>query len=83
KAQTILDEVSARTKSYKTIRIEFEYTMVNKAQNINDSFKGVLISKGDRYKLTFSGQDIISDGKTSWTYLKDANEVQINTANSS
>ena len=82
-AQTILDEVSARTKSYKTIRIEFEYTMVNKAQNINDSFKGVLISKGDRYKLTFSGQDIISDGKTSWTYLKDANEVQINTANSS
>ena len=80
KAQTILDEVSAKTKSYKTIRIEFDYTMVNKAQNINDSFKGVLISKGDRYKLTFSGQDIISDGKTSWTYLKDANEVQINTA---
>ncbi|MDY0342776.1 MAG: outer membrane lipoprotein carrier protein LolA [Lentimicrobium sp.] len=82
KAQTILDEVSAKTKSYKTIRIEFDYTMINKAQNINDSFKGVLISKGDRYKLTFSGQDIISDGKTSWTYLKDANEVQINNADS-
>ncbi|GAB1403096.1 hypothetical protein MASR1M74_02740 [Lentimicrobium sp.] len=82
KAQAILDNVAAKTKSYKTIRIEFDYSMVNKAQNIDDSFKGVLISKGDRYKLTFSGQEIISDGKTSWTYLKDANEVQINNADS-
>jgi len=38
----------------------------------------VLISKGDKYKLSFSGQDVISDGNTAWTYLKDANEVQIN-----
>ncbi len=78
KARTILDEVSAKTKAYKTIRIEFTYTMENKAQNINDSFKGVLISKGENYKLSFSGQEIFSNGKTVWTYLKDANEVQIN-----
>lgn len=78
KARTILDEVSAKTKAYKTIRIEFTYKMENKAQNINDSFKGVLISKGENYKLSFSGQEIFSNGKTVWTYLKDANEVQIN-----
>ena len=78
KARTILDEVSAKTKAYKTIRIEFTYKMENKAQNINDSFKGVLISKGENYKLSFSGQEIFSNGKTIWTYLKDANEVQIN-----
>lgn len=78
KARTILDEVSAKTKAYKTIRIEFTYKMENKAQNINDSFKGVLISKGESYKLSFSGQEIFSNGKTVWTYLKDANEVQIN-----
>jgi len=34
KARTILDEVSAKTKAYKTIRIEFTYKMENKAQNI-------------------------------------------------
>lgn len=79
KAQTILDEVSAKTKAYKSIRIEFTYKMENTAQKINDSYKGVLISKGERYKLTVSGQDVISDGKTVWTYLKDANEVQVNT----
>ncbi len=78
-AQKILKEVSAKTKSYNTIRLEFTYKMENKAQNINDSYKGVLISKGDKYKLTVSGQDVISDGKTVWTYLKDANEVQVNT----
>lgn len=78
KAQTILNEVSAQTKAYKTVRIEFTYKMENTAQKINDSYKGVLVSKGDKYKLTISGQDVISDGKTVWTYLKDANEVQVN-----
>jgi len=76
KARAILDEVSAKTKTYKTIRIEFAYNMVNTAQKINDTYKGVLISKGDKYKLSFSGQDVISDGKTAWTFLNDANEVQ-------
>lgn len=79
KAQSILDEVSAKTKAYKSIRIEFTYKMENTAQKINDSYKGVLISKAEKYKLTVSGQDVISDGKTVWTYLKDANEVQVNT----
>lgn len=78
KARTILDEVSAKTKTYKTIRIEFIYKMENTAQKINESYKGVLISKGDKYKLSFSGQDVISDGKMVWTYVKDANEVQVN-----
>jgi outer membrane lipoprotein carrier protein len=78
KARTILDEVSAKTKTYKSIRIEFTYKMENTAQKINDSYKGVLISKGDKYKLSFSGQEVMSDGKTAWTFVKDANEVQIN-----
>ncbi|MFH1121474.1 MAG: outer membrane lipoprotein carrier protein LolA [Bacteroidota bacterium] len=78
KARAILDEVSAKTKTYKSIRIEFTYKMENTAQKINESYKGVLISKGDKYKLTFSGQEVMSDGKTVWTFVKDANEVQIN-----
>jgi outer membrane lipoprotein carrier protein len=81
KARTILDEVSAKTKTYKSIRIEFTYKMENTAQKINDSYKGVLISKGDKYKLSFSGQEVMSDGKTAWTFVKDANEVQINDVN--
>jgi len=78
KATAILDEVSVKTKSYKTIKIDFTYAMDNAKEKIHDKFKGTLISKGDKYKLTAAGQDVISDGKTLWTYLKDANEVQIN-----
>lgn len=83
KAESILNGVAATTKSYKTVRIEFTYKMENVAQKINDSYKGVLVSKGDKYKLTVSGQDVISDGKTVWTFLKDANEVQINNVSDS
>lgn len=78
KATAILDEVSARTKAYKTIKIDFTYAMDNTKEKIHDKFKGTLISKGDKYKLTAAGQDVISDGKTVWTYLRDAKEVQIN-----
>lgn len=80
KATAILDEVSAKTKLYKTIKIDFTYAMDNAKEKIHDKFKGTLLSKGDKYKLTAAGQDVISDGKTMWTYLKDANEVQINNA---
>lgn len=80
KARTILDDVSAKTKAYKAIKIDFTYSMENPGQNINESFTGTLFSKGDSYKLLFSGQEVISDGKTVWTYLKDANEVQVNEA---
>ena len=78
KALAILDEVSVKTKSFKTIKIDFTYAMDNEKEKIHDKFKGSLLSKGDKYKLTAAGQDVISDGKTVWTYLKDANEVQIN-----
>jgi outer membrane lipoprotein-sorting protein len=78
KAQAILDEVSVKTKSYKTIKIDFTYAMDNTKEKIHDKFKGTLISKGDKYKLTAAGQDVISDGKTVWTYMKDVNEVQVN-----
>jgi len=78
KATAILDEVSVKTKAYKTIKVEFTYAMDNAKQKIHDKFKGTLLSKGDKYKLTAAGQDVISDGKTVWTYLKDTKEVQIN-----
>lgn len=78
KATAILDEISAKTKSFKTLRIEFSYTMENTKEKVKDNFNGTLLSKGDKYKLSIAGQDVISDGKTSWTYLKDAKEVQIN-----
>jgi outer membrane lipoprotein-sorting protein len=78
KATSLLNEVAEKTQSYEHIRIEFEYKMINQAQGIDETLDGTLFSKGDKYKLDIAGQQIISDGKTMWTFLESVNEVQIN-----
>jgi len=78
KALTLLNEVSAKAKSSKTIKADFSYTMENKQAKINETKKGTLLVSGDKYKLTAAGQTVICNGTTVWTYLKESNEVQVN-----
>ncbi len=77
-AEAILDGVSTKMQSYKTMRIEFTYIMENTAEKIKESKKGSIYIEGDKYRLYIADQLVISDGVTVWTYFKDANEVQIN-----
>jgi len=78
KAKGILDKLSAKTKAYKTIKAEFQFTLTNKTEGLNESQEGSLQIKGDKYCLSIAGQDVISNGKDIYTVLKDAEEVQIN-----
>ena len=78
KAIALLDEVSAKTKSYKSIRADFSYSMENKQAKINEVKTGTLTLSGDKYRLKAAGQEVFCDGKMIWTYLKESNEVQIN-----
>lgn len=82
KAKKILDDVSAKTKTYTSINAEFTITIENKKNKTTDSQSGKLTLKGSKYKLEVNNQIIISDSKTSWTVLKDASEVQINNVES-
>jgi len=82
KAKKILDDVSSKTKTYTTINAEFSITIENKKNKTVDSQNGKLTLKGSKYKLEVNNQTIISDSKTSWTILKDASEVQINSIES-
>lgn len=77
KAKAILDKLSARSKTFKTISADFEYTLQNKDAGIDDTQKGHVWIKGDRYKLELPGLERMSDGKTVWTYLPDDEELQI------
>ncbi len=78
-SEDILKEVSQKTKAFSSIRINFTYNMDNASAGVHESETGTLLVKGDKYKLDIAGQKVISDGKTAWTYIPDANEVQINT----
>ncbi|MBX7183014.1 MAG: outer membrane lipoprotein carrier protein LolA [Bacteroidia bacterium] len=79
KAKKILDEVSAKTKSYTTIQASFTYSLENKQSKVNEKQTGTLILKGQKFRLTLANQEVISDGKTVWVYMKESNEVQIKT----
>jgi len=77
KAKAILDKLSAKTKAYTSIKADFNYTLNNKSEDINETQAGSIAIKGEKYVLKIAGQEIRSDGNSIWTYLKDAEEVQI------
>jgi outer membrane lipoprotein-sorting protein len=76
-AEEILDAMSAKYKKIPSFTSSIEYTMINKADGISDTFKGKIAVKGDMYSLKMAGQEVINNGVTVWTYLPDDNEVNI------
>lgn len=80
KAKSILSEVSKKYQSFTSIKVDFLYTIDNPQAKIKDSQGGTLValSKSSKYKISLKGQELISDGKVQWTYLKADKEVQIN-----
>lgn len=78
KAREILKKLSDKFSSYNTMKFEFTYAIFNPKNKVNESKKGSIYIKGDKYRMYIDNQIIICDGKTVWTYLKDENEVQIN-----
>lgn len=77
-SQKILDDLANKTNSAQNIKVEFSYGMENADADIHEVTEGSLIVSGDKYILKIAGQEIICDGKTIWTYIADAEEVQIN-----
>jgi len=80
KAREILKKVSTKFKSFKSLKATFIITIENQKDKSSDVQKGTIQLKGDKYRLNVAQQDIVSDGKTVWTYMKDANEIQVNNA---
>jgi len=80
-AKQIIQNSVNKSKSYKSTKVEFRYTLENRMDSTKEAQNGTFYLKDGNFKLTFGNQVIISDKKNVWTYLKDANEVQINTYN--
>lgn len=82
KAKSILDNLSKKTKAYTSIKAEFLLTITSKKDGVNEIQSGSIQLKGNKYNLSIKGQEVISDGKTVWTYIKESEEVHINTISS-
>jgi outer membrane lipoprotein carrier protein len=76
-AKTILDNVSAKFKTYKSVEANFTLSITDANGKIEGTKKGVVYINGSKYRVNISGQEIYSDGNNIWTYDKSANEVQI------
>jgi outer membrane lipoprotein carrier protein len=82
-AKKILDAVSAKFKSFSTVQAGFTYKVENAAGKVLSTKTGTIIMKGTKYRLNFSGQEIICNGVTVWNVDKAANEVTISTLDAS
>jgi len=78
KGQQLLKEASQHIKSFGTLKIHFTYEMENASQNVKEVMKGEVISQGDRYRMNLDGNLFVSDGKNTWSYIEEMNEVYIN-----
>ena len=79
KAKEILDKLSQTSKSYKTIQIDFSFTLQNKTGSVTETNEGSVALKGKSYRLHMPamGMEVFSDGAVTWSYLTQSNEVNI------
>jgi chaperone LolA len=77
-AKKVLDAVSSKFKTFSTVQAAFSYKVEDAKGKVMSTKAGTIWMKGNRYKVSFGGQEIFSDGKTVWNYDKSAKEVTIN-----
>ena len=79
KAGKILDAMSAKYQALKAFSASFTQTLNQPSAKppVKQTLAGDILVSGKKFHLTMSGQEVINDGKTTWTYLKKENEVNV------
>jgi outer membrane lipoprotein carrier protein len=76
-AKTLLDKVRKKYEAFKSLEMSFSLQIEVPGQP-SETQKGTFKSMGEsKFRLDMTDQTIISDGQTTWIYLKKNNEVQI------
>lgn len=81
KAKGLLDQVTAKVKSYDNIVIDFKYQLNNSKENVNQESKGSVVLKDNMYVLNFMGVTKIFDGKKTYTIIPEDEEITISKYN--
>lgn len=80
KAKAILDKVSANFKSLKSVEANYNLSVTNRAGKNAGNKSGKLFLKGQKYLITETSLQIMSDGKKIWRFEQEANEVSVSNA---
>jgi outer membrane lipoprotein carrier protein len=81
-AQALLEKVRQKYEGFSTLEADFSLS-IEVANRKKELQKGKMYQSGDRYRVNLADQEVISDGKSTYLYLKKNKEVQINDAESS
>ena len=77
-AKKILDAVSAKFKTFKSVQAKFGLKIENSSNKVLGNKAGKVYMKGTKYRVSITGQEIFCDGSNVWTLDKAAKEVTIN-----
>ncbi|MEZ4874597.1 MAG: outer membrane lipoprotein carrier protein LolA [Flavobacteriaceae bacterium] len=80
-AKKLLNEVSAKVKSYNNIVIDFKWNLSNEKENVNQETRGDVTISGDKYLLNMLGSTRMFDGKKIYSIVPEDEEVTISTHN--
>jgi outer membrane lipoprotein-sorting protein len=76
-ARTLLNEVSAKVRSYDNIVIDFKWNLNNTKEGVNQDTRGNVSIKGDKYLLNMMGTTRMFDGQKIYTIVPEDEEVTI------
>ena len=76
-AKILLDAVSAKFKTYKSVQSNFILKIENAAGKNLGTKAGKVFMKGSKYRISFPGQEVYSDGSNVWTHDVPSKEVTI------
>ncbi len=76
-AKNVLDNVSAKLKTFKGITANFTYTTTDRKNIKRGSVNGLIIIKGQKYYVKQGTTEIYSDGSKTWNYSADSKEVTV------
>lgn len=77
KAQKLLNEVSAKVKSYDNMVIDFKYSLENTAEEVSQETRGDVSINGEHYLLNLMGTTQLFDGKKIYTIIPEDQEINI------
>jgi outer membrane lipoprotein carrier protein len=77
KATSILDEMSKKYQTMKSFSAAFSYGVEGANAKLTESYKGDVTVKGAKFRLKMAGQEVFTNGKDLYSYVKETNECSV------